>query len=91
MDDSTVEAPDVVTEDVTETVEVPEAPADPVPSQLDRIESAINDLAELVRSVTSTFASRAIDDGAVITDDSDSVEISDDLPDDPYERDYTLD
>lgn len=95
MDDNT--ATTEVQEETTETIEVPDPPVEESgPSQLDRIEQAIVDLGELVRSVVSTFSARAIDDGATVRDDGidvadDEVEISDELPDSPYERDYTLD
>lgn len=96
MDDNTA-TPEVQEETTEEVIQSPDPPVEEAgPSQLDRIEQAIVDLGELVRSVVGTFSARAIDDGATVRDDGidvadDEVEISDELPDSPYERDYTLD
>lgn len=102
------EEPEVTTEEQTEsagtsegkggdttTVAEEEPATDPAPddARLSRIEEELAKLTSLVGSVVSTFASRAVDDGAVIQDDTtpqSTVEIADGEPESPYDRDYMI-
>lgn len=86
--EDTAEAPEDSTEDA------PEA-AEPAPSpefNYEQISTQIAELSELVKSVVGTFASRAVDDGAVIAGNTvdDVPEVTDEPPVSPYDRDYLI-
>lgn len=86
--EDTAEAPEDSTEDA------PEA-AEPAPSpefNIEQISTQIAELSELVKSVVGTFASRAVDDGAVIAGNTvdDVPEVTDEPPASPYDRDYLI-
>ena len=80
-------------EEVTVAEEEPATSAESLDSKLDRIETTIADLSALVSSVVNTFASRSVDDGAVVVSDTteaDEPEIVDEEPVSPYDRDYLI-
>lgn len=88
--EDSAEAPEDSTEDAPEA-----AAPEPAPSpefNFDQLSTQIAELSELVKSVVGTFASRAVDDGAVIAGDTvdDVPEVTDEPPASPYDRDYLI-
>lgn len=100
MDDDTREDVEETEETAEATEESPEETPeanDPEPAtspefNFEQLSTQVAELTELVKSVVGTFASRAVDDGAVIAGATvdDVPEVTDEPPASPYDRDYLI-
>lgn len=97
--EETAEPSDDTSGETTEVAEVTEeekpAPGPDIAAKLDQLIDMVTALDGAVRAVTGTFAAASVANGVVIRDDDAPEEtmpagISEE-PDNPYERDYTLD